>query len=346
MNDEASLFHLLLQSYSLECQALTELTQSKYMRSSHSLIDLWRMFELLRKPNSKQITSVETHLFATLTSMLATSPIVLHIWKHLVFQMDRSTKLLFPSANRSSISTKIKRRISFGTNNRSSQGRAFLFTYPAMVTMGFCLIFGGDIQRCHRSLDRTKSLNITTSKSSSQCSVSSNGSQLSYANCTTRLELHMLRILPLISYVSQLFAIRELFTLGVDYNRALIRVAWALSSCALFAIGIGMFSNNCNFFDYTIISLFSTGGVLGLLTAHDYVLTQIAADNAIPLVRSIRNHVRRRQEIVWFNENYIVTNQDLFFWSRRASFICSFFYRWHVYISLFLRVMFANKVYC
>ena len=135
----------------------------------------------------------------------------------------------------------------------------------------------------------------------------------------------MLRILPLISYVSQLFAIRELFTLGVDCNRTLIGVAWVLSSFVLFAISIGMFLNDCYFFAFTIVSIYSTSGVVAMLFVHDYVQKEKAAKNATRRVRSTRNHVARWQEIVWFNENYIVANQDLFFWSRHASFISSSF---------------------
>lgn len=247
--------------------------------------------------------------------------------------MNQSTKLLLPSANRSSIPTKIKKRIRFGTNNGHNQVRALIFAFPAFLTMAFCLIEGSDFGRCHQLLDRTEALNITSPKSSFQCSlsnekclctVSSNGSQVSYPNCITRLELQMLRILPLISYVSQLFAIRELFTLGVDCNRALIGVAWVLSSFVIFPIGIGLFGNDCYFFAYTIVSLYSTSGVVAMLFVHDYVQKDKAANNATRLVRSTRKHVARWQEIVWFTENYTSSGQDLFFWSRRASFISSF----------------------
>ena len=221
--------------------------------------------------------------------------------------MNPSTKLLLPSANRSSISTKIKKRIRFGTKNGHNQGRALIFAVPAFLTMSFCFIVGGDFGRCHLLLDRSEPLNITSPKSSFQCSlsnekclctVSSNGSQVLCPNCITRLELQILRILPLISYVSQLFAIRELFTLGVDCNRALIGVAWVLSSFVLFAISIGMFLNDCYFFAYTIVSIYLTSTVTVMLFIHDCDQKDKAAKNATRLVRSTRNHVARWQEIV------------------------------------------------
>ena len=96
--------------------------------------------------------------------------------------------------------------------------------------------------------------------------------------CITRLQLHIARILPLVSYVLQLFAIRELFTLGVDCNRALIRVAWAISPFVFIAIAISMYSNHRYFFP-SIVSLFSTSGVVAMLFAHDYVRRKIAAEN-------------------------------------------------------------------
>jgi hypothetical protein len=115
------------------------------------------------------------------------------------------------------------RKISFGTVSDINQLRAMLFSFSAMGAIGFCMFTGGAIRRCHQLLDEIMNAsNKTSSEMSLQCSfsnekcicgISSNGTVVSDV-CIDRLQLHMTRILPSISYILQMFAIRELFTLA------------------------------------------------------------------------------------------------------------------------------------
>ena len=245
--------------------------------------------------------------------------------------MNTQTLAARPPTNRSSLRTKIERSIRFGTTSFPNRTRAMFFAFSVLGTIAVCLMIAGAVRSCHILRDEIGMSNVTSSKSSSQCSlsdeecpcnVSSNGTQFPVF-CITRLQLHIARILPLASYVLQLFAIRELFTLGVDCNRVLIRVAWVVSSFVLIPIAISMYSNHCYFFPL-IVSLFSTSGVVAMLFAHDYVRRKIAEENGrttehrILLTSApppVEKHAKPWNEIIWSKEDYA----DSIFWKWHCS---------------------------
>jgi hypothetical protein len=96
-------------------------------------------------------------------------------------------------------------------------------------------------------------------------------------DCFTDLQMKIARILPLVSYVLQLFAVREFFTLDATDDRSITRAAWAMSPFISIGIIICIHIERCYRLT-AVLSLFSTGNILMLLMIHDFGLKERSRD--------------------------------------------------------------------
>ena len=168
-------------------------------------------------------------------------------------------------------------KITFGTVNGVCHARSVLLTLSAFVAIVISVLDDGSLSYCHELIDRVKTANVTSFPLFSQChdrlferclcNATVNLTRNSDA-CFTDLQLRSARILPLASYVLQLFAVRELFTLDATDDRTIIRAAWAM--CPFISIGIIICIHIERCYRLTaVLSLFSTGSILMLLMIHD-----------------------------------------------------------------------------
>ena len=111
----------------------------------------------------------------------------------------------------------MKRFIRFSTSNASDQARAMILSFSAVGIMFIGIIIAVTISFCHKYLDQIQISSVSSPKESFQClifnkechcRISPNETHFS-DRCLPRLKLHMLRLLPVVSSVLQLFAFRE-----------------------------------------------------------------------------------------------------------------------------------------
>ena len=151
-----------------------------------------------------------------------------------LFQMITRINSACLRINPSAITTAIKRRIRIGTTDASSQRRAAIISLFAFGTTVIWILMGTAVRNCHITLaEQMPTYNKSTVEGSIECLIfnsdcrcrkPSNGTLVSDL-CLTRLQVHINRILPVVSTVLQLFAFREFVTLGVDCNRLFSQVA-------------------------------------------------------------------------------------------------------------------------
>ena len=203
-------------------------------------------------------------------------------------------------------------KIIFGTVSDANQFRAMLFSFSAMGAIGFCMFTGDAIRRFHQLLDEVRNVsNKTSPEMSPQCSFSnekcicgilSDGTLVSDVGIN-RLQQHMTRIWPSISFILKMFTIRELFTLVPDCNRCFIKVAWSVSPFVFIAIGIGMFIDHC-YISVPILSVFSSCMIVFMLSIHDFAQRKKAAERAsrrqirIPPSEPADNRVKSWNEVL------------------------------------------------
>ena len=236
--------------------------------------------------------------------------------------MNTQTNSVRRQASRPLLRTKTKRRVRFGTNSPFSVARSIILSLTATAAAYASLVIMGNVQVCQQSsANQMYMSNTTSSKASLQCSVInekcrcrllSNGTEVP-AHCVEHLQLHMMQILPLLSFVLQSFAIREFFTLSEDCNRMVVHVAWASTPFVLLAIAIGMFSDHCYHF-VIIVSLFVTAYLLIFFVIRDCQTKQQAANNenqrknigrSVAPAESTDKYVQSWDEIVWSDEDSI-----------------------------------------
>ena len=155
-------------------------------------------------------------------------------------------------------------KIKVGTNDESSLTRAMLFSFFATAAIATCMAFGGVVTSCRQFIDEMKNPNTTSSGYSFQChdrlyetclcDIMVNLTQNPNI-CLNNLQIQSARILPLVSYVLQVFAVRDLFTLEGNHSRTVVRVAWFMSPFILIMVGLAIYWKNCAHV-VTVCSLF------------------------------------------------------------------------------------------
>jgi hypothetical protein len=100
-----------------------------------------------------------------------------------------------------------------------------------------------------------------------RCSVQSTKNiHLEY--CLTDNFLMISRLHPLVSFVFQIFLIRDLFTFSGKHIRFVVYVLWAISLFIFFIIADGIYRNSC-FHRYISLFLHGTGGGLFMFVLYD-----------------------------------------------------------------------------
>jgi hypothetical protein len=188
-----------------------------------------------------------------------------------------------PQTNRSLLRTALNRRIRWGTTNDSSQKRAMILSVFALGPILVWMLLGLVVRNCYLShAVPTKISNNTSPEGSLQClifnkecncRISSN--ETVYLDlCLPRLEFCVLRIVPLVSFVLQLFAFREFITVGTDNNRCPTQVSWVMFAL----VSIGMYSTHC-YHNLLGMSILVTSGLLVLLSFYDYTGNTAVTEN-------------------------------------------------------------------
>ena len=157
-----------------------------------------------------------------------------------------------PQTNLSSIRTAINKRIRWGTTSASGQKRAMILSFFALGPTLAWTYMGMTIRECNNSVVM-EIANRSSIEESIQCLVFNNechclispNETLFLDRCLPRLQLFTVRIIPVISCVLQLFALREWITLGRDGIRFSNPMACVMFPLVSVGIGIAMFSNHC-----------------------------------------------------------------------------------------------------
>jgi len=99
------------------------------------------------------------------------------------------------------------------------------------------------------------------------CSDLTNKSHTS-EKCITNIQLVGSRILPLISFLLQIFLVRELFSLSGDHRRVIIYTLWIVSILIFIGMTISIYWSSC-FQVHVSLILFLTGASLWILSWHN-----------------------------------------------------------------------------
>ena len=182
------------------------------------------------------------------------------------------------------------------------------------------MMVGDTVEKCHQSLvDPRQMSNTTSSDASFECSVfkeqclcrwASNGTRVP-RHCINPLQLHMMRILPSLSFVFQFFALQEFYNYGAECNRVFVCVGRLASSFVCGAITIGMFCSHCHHPDI-ILSIFASSVVMVMLGTIEWAKreeadNQVRRENMARLNRPLEltnNCSKSSGDIVWFNERF------------------------------------------
>jgi len=113
--------------------------------------------------------------------------------------------------------------------------------------------------------------------------------------CITNVQLVVSRILPLISFLLQIFLVRELFSLSGDHHHVVIYALWIASMIIFIGMIVTIYLSSF-YHDYITIMLYWTGSLLILLSFHNMItgverLPSSSHGNKIVVIhRSKRNH--------------------------------------------------------
>jgi hypothetical protein len=167
-------------------------------------------------------------------------------------------------------------------------GTALTTHHIAGVTLSSCLVFaigwfnGQLINRFSESqvsILRARGLNVTYKSplfscglpyDDYLCSILLNKSYTS-EKCITNVQLLVSRILLLISFIFQIFLIRELFSFSGDHRRVIIYTLWIVSIFIFVIMTIYIYWSSC-FHAYINLILFLTGGSLCFLSMHNLLV--------------------------------------------------------------------------
>lgn len=178
----------------------------------------------------------------------------------------------------SSTSTKKRRWIRFGTNTASNQWRALILSSSVFGLMLAWVGLAFVIQSCTDELDhmqknitgvfpRHESIQCIVLDRQCNCRMSSNGTHV-HDSCVTRLHLHVMKILPLLSLVLQPFALQESFTLAPNCARFFVPMASSVSPLVYATVVIVMYTIHC-YHTHLIVSIYATSGILFFLGVHE-----------------------------------------------------------------------------
>ena len=170
-------------------------------------------------------------------------------------------------------------KVKFGTNDDSSLTRAILFSFFGTAAIATCMVLGGVVTSCHEFINDVKNPNTTSSGYSSQCHDRLYETCLcdAMANltqnlniCLNNLQIQSARILPLVAYVLQVFAVRESFALEGNHSRTVVRVAWFMFPFILIMVELAIYWENCSHL-VTVCSLFISSLVVLYFVLHEMV---------------------------------------------------------------------------
>ena len=190
-----------------------------------------------------------------------------------------------PQTNQSSIRAAIKKIIRLGTTSASGQNRAMILSVFAVGPTIVWMFMGMAIRECNDSVvmeiaNRSsieESIQCLVFNKECNCRISPNET-LFIDRCLPRLQSFAMHIIPVISCVLQLFAFRELITLGTDGNRFSNPATWVMFPLVSISIGIAMFSTHCYRY-YLGCLVFMTSGLLAMLVFHDCTENPMVAEN-------------------------------------------------------------------
>jgi len=151
-------------------------------------------------------------------------------------------------------------------------------------------------EESQESILRSRGLNVTNKSplffcvvpyDDCLCSVLSNISNTS-EKCITNVELVGNRILPLISFLLQIFLVRELFSLSTDHRRVIIYALWTASTVVFIGMTTSIYLSSC-YHAYITVILYLTGASLCLLSSHNLLIyrdymTSVSNQNIIVIV--------------------------------------------------------------
>jgi hypothetical protein len=190
-----------------------------------------------------------------------------------------------PQTNQSSIRTAINKRIRLGTTSASDQKRAVILSLFAIGPILAWIFMGPAVRACNDSLVM-EITNLSSIEQSIQCLIFNNechchippNETLFLDRCLPRLELFAMRIIPVVSFVLQLFAFREYVTLGTDNSRFSTTVAGVMFPVVSIGIAIAMYSTHCYHLHLGNL-VFVTSGLLAMLVFHDCTENTMAGEN-------------------------------------------------------------------
>ena len=168
-------------------------------------------------------------------------------------------------------------KIQFGTSLTSYHAfKAFLLGFSLFIIGVFNVCFHNFFGKSEKSILQSHNINVTQRLDvffcdlpydDCLCSVLSNKSDTS-DNCITYAKLLGSRVLPLVSFILQIFLIRELFSFSADRLRVVIYALWIASIFTFIGLTISIYWSSC-YHAYISFILYVTGVSLALLSMHN-----------------------------------------------------------------------------
>jgi hypothetical protein len=168
-------------------------------------------------------------------------------------------------------------KIQFGTRLTSCHAfKAFFLGFSLCIIGVFNVCFHNFFGKWEKSILQSRNINVTRRLDvffcdlpydDCLCSVLSNKSDTS-DNCITYAKLVASRFLPLVSFILQIFLIRELFSFNADRPRVGIYALWIASIFTFIGLTISIYWSSC-YHAYISFILYVTGLSLALLSMHN-----------------------------------------------------------------------------
>lgn len=137
-----------------------------------------------------------------------------------------------------------------------------LITLQSIIVMGFSFIilsFNDQVNNCRERIFSLSSTNMTANANflkcniaheECRCSIISNKSHTTI-ECITDIQVMIAPILPLVSYVLQLYVIYKVFSFTGRYSHIFRDICWTIALFLFIIIAIGVRGSTCLFYDTT-----------------------------------------------------------------------------------------------
>ena len=169
-------------------------------------------------------------------------------------------------------------KVKFGvSSNRSKAFNAvYAFVSPAVALFWCTFHMQLTLDDSHEALMRSSTSNVPstwlglfcgTPYDECLCSVQST-KNISLDGCVTDHFLLGSRICPLLSFILQIWLIRELFTITGKHSRFLVKSLWICAVFTFTVIANGIYRSSC-FHRGISFFIYPAGGILFLLVVHD-----------------------------------------------------------------------------